>query len=284
MSIDTGLAPLTYQSNYPLANIDQSTQQFRDNFAIIKSSIESLQTATSTANSVLTITSSVAGNSAVRLAVSFPDNAFRLPTGTPTTPVAGMIRYNSGSGLPEFYNGTTWRTVGTGAGGSENYLPLTGGTVTGSVTVEADLTVTGTIQAAFFDGYVESPGADLAERYATDSVYDEGTVVVFSGSAEITRCTTANDTRVAGVISSSPALGLNEEAGTDISHPYVGLVGRVPCKVVGVIAKGDLLTTSTTPGHAQRAATPVLGAIVGKALEAHNSSGTGVIEISIQRC
>ncbi len=283
MSIDTGQNS-TYQPNYPVAGIDQSTEQFRTNFGIIKTAVERLQTATNTSGSVLSLTTAVQGDSTIKVTLSYPNNSLRLPLGNPTSPAAaGMIRYNTDTDLPEFYDGSVWTPVGTGSGGSGDYLPLTGGTVTGNVTVIGDVTVTGTVQAAFFDGYVESGGADLAERYATDAVYAAGTVVVFGGSAEITQCTTANDTRVAGVISTDPALGLNEEAGSDTSHPYVALIGRVPCKVVGVINQGDLLTTSTTPGHAQRALTPTLGAIVGKALEPHASLGTGTIEISVQR-
>jgi hypothetical protein len=41
-----------------------------------------------------------------------------LPTGSaanrPDYPVFGMIRYNTDSGLCEFYNGTIWQSFGTG--------------------------------------------------------------------------------------------------------------------------------------------------------------------------
>ena len=47
--------------------------------------------------------------------------------------------------------------------------------------------------------------ADLAEIYETDSEYEVGTVVVFGGDQEVTQSTLSNDTRVAGVISESPA-------------------------------------------------------------------------------
>jgi len=62
----------------------------------------------------------------------------------------------------------------------------------------------------------------------------------------------------------------------------VALVGKVPCKVHGYIEKGDLLTTSAThSGHAKKAINPVLGSIIGKALESHNETGTGQIFVSI---
>ena len=47
----------------------------------------------------------------------------RIPTGSaatrPDNPVFGMIRYNTDSGLVEFYNGSIWQTMS--AGGSISY-------------------------------------------------------------------------------------------------------------------------------------------------------------------
>lgn len=47
----------------------------------------------------------------------------RIPTGSaatrPDNPVFGMIRYNTDSGLVEFYNGSVWQTMS--AGGSISY-------------------------------------------------------------------------------------------------------------------------------------------------------------------
>ncbi|HJS85703.1 MAG TPA: hypothetical protein VJ779_09595, partial [Acetobacteraceae bacterium] len=70
--------------------------------------------------------------------------------------------------------------------------------------------------------------------------------------------------------------------------PPVALCGRVPCKVdadIAPIAPGDLLTTSPTRGHAQKAADPsqAVGAIIGKALEARDSGrGEILVFVSIQ--
>ena len=122
--------------------------------------------------------------------------------------------------------------------------------------------------------------ADLAEVYTSDSQYDVGTVVVFGGDAEITQSTLANDTAVAGVISEDPAYLMN--SGSE-GQP-VALVGKVKCKVHGMISKGDLLTTSGEhPGHAKKAMSPVLGSIVGKAMEDSKTAGESVILISVGR-
>ena len=121
--------------------------------------------------------------------------------------------------------------------------------------------------------------ADLAERYEADAQYDAGTVVMFGGEKEITIANMEATTKVAGVISTAPAYMMNCEAGNDATHPYVALAGRVPCKVEGPIAKGDLLVASDVPGYA-KASTFVGGAVIGKALENHND-GYGVIEILV---
>jgi hypothetical protein len=57
----------------------------------------------------------------------------------------------------------------------------------------------------------------------------------------------------------------------------------VPCKVVGRVRKGDLLTTSATPGYAVKATTPTLGAIIGKALEDKDTTEAGVIQVAVGR-
>ena len=122
--------------------------------------------------------------------------------------------------------------------------------------------------------------ADLAEIYESDSTYDVGTVMIFGGDKEVTQSTISNDTRVAGVISEDPAYLMN----SDSDGQAVALVGKVKCKVHGMIKKGDLLTTcGTHPGHAQKAINPVLGSVIGKAMEDKTDPGESVILISVGR-
>jgi hypothetical protein len=122
--------------------------------------------------------------------------------------------------------------------------------------------------------------ADLAEVYAADAEYTPGTVVVFGGDHEVTAAQTVGDYRVAGVISTNPAHVMNSSLETEFPA-VVGLTGRVPTKVVGSVAKGDLMVTSEN-GHAQACATPAVGTVLGKALE--NFDGTsGIIEIAVGR-
>jgi len=122
--------------------------------------------------------------------------------------------------------------------------------------------------------------ADLAEIYETDNTYDVGTVMVFGGEKEVTQSTISNDTRVSGVISENPAYLMNNKS----EGQAIALVGKVKCKVHGTISKGDLLTTCEEhPGCARTTTSPVLGSIVGKAMEHKASDGESVILISVGR-
>ena len=65
----------------------------------------------------------------------------------------------------------------------------------------------------------------------------------------------------------------------------LAVVGIVPCKVTaenGAIRVGDLLVTSSTPGHAMKGTdrNKMLGAVVGKAL-APLDDGKGVIQVLV---
>ena len=118
--------------------------------------------------------------------------------------------------------------------------------------------------------------ADLAEIYESDAEYEVGTVVIFGGEKEITVSSMGADPRVAGVISENPAYLMNNDA----TGQAVALQGKVPCKVVGQISKGDMLVThSQHPGVARKATDPKMGTVIGKALEEYNSTEIGTINI-----
>jgi hypothetical protein len=124
--------------------------------------------------------------------------------------------------------------------------------------------------------------ADLAERYEADAVYEPGTVLVLGGNKEVTISQSLGDTAVAGVVSTAPAFKLNSSAGNDETHPYIALTGRIPCKVIGEIKKGDLLITSNTPGVAtsgKKQADP--NSVIGRAMQDYSSNEIGLIEIKV---
>jgi hypothetical protein len=123
--------------------------------------------------------------------------------------------------------------------------------------------------------------ADLAEKYTSDFDYQPGTVVIFGGTHEVTISTHSHDTRVAGVVTTAPAYLMNES----IDGVAIALTGRVPCRVLGPVNKGDRLVSSQHTGVAQRLSTNLYepGCIIGKSLEEINSNEIKTIEIAIGR-
>ena len=53
--------------------------------------------------------------------------------------------------------------------------------------------------------------ADLAEMYTSDGSYEPGNVLIFGGDKEVTISKFAQDTRVAGVVSTKPAYLMNAD-------------------------------------------------------------------------
>ena len=122
--------------------------------------------------------------------------------------------------------------------------------------------------------------ADLAEKYSSDSDYEPGTVVSFGDETEVTISKTLSDVRVAGVVTTKPAYLMNAEA----EGVAVALVGRVPCKVIGKIRRGDMLVSSDIRGVATYNGAPQMGTVIGKALGNYdNETEVGVIEVVVGR-
>ena len=118
--------------------------------------------------------------------------------------------------------------------------------------------------------------ADLAEKYVADDELEPGTVVCFGGDAEVTACDIEDHHAVAGVVSTDPAYLMNSES----EGVEVALCGRVPCKVVGPVSKGDLMSSSDVKGHARSNNSAPAGRIIGKAIGS-SEGGEAVIEILV---
>ena len=103
--------------------------------------------------------------------------------------------------------------------------------------------------------------------------------MLFGGEQEITVTETFADTRVAGVISENPAHLMN----AGIEGLPVALRGRVPVQVLGPVAKGDLLVTSTQAGFAQSIgqSNDYTNAVFAKSLVTDGRNGSKVIEAVI---
>ncbi len=173
--------------------------------------------------------------------------------------------------------------------------------VKGNAKVEGILDVMGLVEAhqdLHVQGVIKSKSTviqklDLAESYPSDAQLEPGDVVTLDEvGCGIKLSDRPNDVKVAGVISTEPGIVLTAEK-ADREFP-VALCGQVPCKAVnenGPIQRGDLLTTSSTPGHAMKARPIKIGdaeiyspgTIIGKALEALSSS-RGLINIMVKPC
>ncbi len=201
------------------------------------------------------------------------------------------VDYNSTTGAFTLASGTAGggltHSSGVLAVGAGNYITV----AADSVAVDATTTATaskvaardssGDLYANIFQGTASSARyADLAERYEADAILEPGTVVCFGGAKEITACDHENDHAVAGVVSTDPAYMMNSAAGNNDTHPYIALTGRVPVKVVGPVAKGDLLVASGVKGHAMVNNNAKAGTIIGKAIGS-SDSGEGVVEALI---
>ena len=131
-----------------------------------------------------------------------------------------------------------------------------------------------------FTNQINSSTADIAEKFTSDSTYTPGTVMILGGTKEVTQSRNYADPAVAGIVTTDPAFIMNSEVEGD--SVAIALAGRTPCKVIGPISKGELLTTSSTPGYATRLdpGTYTPGCVIAKAME-NCLSGEHVIMVMI---
>ena len=191
--------------------------------------------------------------------------ALRATTNSPTVAAVAVFNNNASSAAAALY------AKKAGTAGDAAFLD---GNVhiTGKCTVDIDVVCT---------------GADVAEQFSVIDDAEPGSVVVLVGDDQVRMSERPYDHMVAGVVSGAgdyrPAMVLNDRPG--LHRRALALTGKVWCKVdAGTtgIRLGDLLTTSSTPGHAMRAEEPAraFGAVIGKAL-AQLPSGQGLIPILV---
>jgi hypothetical protein len=246
------------------------------------------------------------GGAIISNTVTDTDITFKVNDGGSTTTVMTIdgseSRVGIGTATPTSkleVNGTITATsiiataTGNVTGNLTGNVTSSGANTMGSLTMSGTLTSQGILPSAnttydigsssyaYNTVYAKATSAqyaDVAEVYEADAEYDVGTVVIFGGDKEITVSSMGNDTRVAGVISENPAYLMNDSA----TGLPVALLGKVKCKVVGVIKKGDMLSThSQHPGVGRSASDPSVGAVIGKALEEYDSTEIGTINIVV---
>jgi hypothetical protein len=184
----------------------------------------------------------------------------QLTAGTYITLNEGLLGYVPGSG----------DNVTIGLNASSSNSPST-------VVVRSDQGSFGgnIITGNLFSGVAnEAYFADLAEKYLPDAEYEPGTVVAVGGEKEVTASTYGD--RALGVISTNPAYMMNKDLEGGV---YVALKGRVPCKVIGAVRKGQRLVAAND-GYAV-AAVPHASDVFAIALETSSDTGVKVIEVAV---
>jgi hypothetical protein len=204
------------------------------------------------------------------------DNIYELATGTTGTPSndAGIIieRGDSANAFIGFDESEDKFKVGTtsSTGSATGNLTITTGTLIANVE--------GTATAAQY--------SDVAERFASDTAYTPGTVVALGGAQEITQVNEEASDEVFGVVSSidQAAFKMNGGAGTDETHPYIAMTGRVDVKVIGTVNKGDRLISASVPGYARAATKAECTAfnVIGRALTSKTEDGQGSVLAAVR--
>jgi hypothetical protein len=139
-------------------------------------------------------------------------------------------------------------------------------------------------------GNITSKGGDFAEAMIPEEDVKPGEVVCFAEAAgngneaknkdnneakdeagdeiRVKRCSSFGDRAVAGVVSANPTI-----IGGDMTEKKVavGIAGIVKTKVKGPIERFDMLTSSETPGYAEKASFGEMGTIIGKAMQSCES-------------
>jgi hypothetical protein len=250
-----------------------------------------LCTITATGNTVITNNALISGNLVLtgNLTVNgatttvsstnttIADNLIELNTGiSASTNDAGLIIERGSTGnnaaiiwdesADKFAMGTTTSTAADKSGG-----------ITVSVgTLLANLE--GTATAAQY--------SDVAERFASDEAMAPGTVVALGGAEEICKVNEEGSDDVFGVVSSldQAAFKMNGGAGTDETHPYIAMTGRVDVKVIGTVNKGDRLISASVPGYARAATKAECTAfnVIGRALTSKSESGQGSVLAAVR--
>jgi len=294
-NVATGTAPLTVISTTRVANLNVAYANVSDYGAVTAQTTGvyyvPFVNGSTTANRALN------ANSVLAFDVGTGQLSATLLTGTLTTASQGNITTvgtlgslsvtanvtTGGIKTDNYYyaNGVSISFAGSYSNSNvAAYLPTFTGTV-GATTLTAGANITaGTITGNWSlsaGSRLNATYADLAEYYEADTEYEAGTVLEFGGDKEVTLATDET-MKVAGVVSSNPAYVMNATC-QGIAVP-IALQGRVPCKVRGIIHKGDMMISGGN-GYARPTHSPIMGTVIGKALE--NFSGEGIIEIAIGR-
>lgn len=170
----------------------------------------------------------------------------------------------------------------TPASHTHSYLPLSGGTVTGTLKVNGAIEATGTITGSSV--YNSVWNADYAEAFDFIGEKPEiGEIVEIAPDRKIQK-SSENSRKIIGVVSNTYCIlaGCDEEKVKNGTKIAVGLLGQLPIKVVGKVEVGDfIMSNSNGVGKVADDNAP-RGSIVGRALESNNNSDIKMVYCLIQ--
>jgi len=136
--------------------------------------------------------------------------------------------------------------------------------------------------------YETRGGCDIVEGFDSENrTLEPGDVVVIDveNPGQVKKTNHAYDKKVLGIISGAngiqPGIKLSQEGVLEGEFP-IAMAGQVYVKVKGKVTPGDLLTTSTTAGHAQSVTDfeNSHGSVIGKALTG-NEEGQGLVLVFV---
>ena len=204
-----------------------------------------------------------------------------LPTFTGNVTAGNVITLSGGQHIGYHTGAIGANTANTGAFTTVSVSSATTAISNSGTSGVGNIGATGATFNTVFAKATTAQYADVAEKYTADCNLSPGDVVVFGGTSEITTTTISHDNRIAGVISTNPAYLMNSESN---GYP-VALLGRVPCRVLGPVDKGQSVVSSDISGVAQALDklkyTP--GCVIGKSLEVISTNEIHTIEIVVGR-
>ena len=211
---------------------------------------------------------------------------------TTTTIADPLIELNTGAGSNANDLGFVFERGSTGDNAvfmwdeSADTFTLGLTTATGASTGNLTLASVGTLVANLTGTATAAQYSDVAERFAANEVLAPGTVVALGGAQEICKVNEEASDEVFGVVSGEhqAAFKMNGGAGSDNTHPYVAMTGRVDVKVIGTVNKGDRLVSASVSGYAKAAQKSECTAfnVIGRALTSKTTTGTGSVLAAVR--
>ena len=297
-NVATGTAPLTVTSTTQVANLNAATAGLATYAttanAVAGANVSGAVAYATTANAVAganvsgQVSYAAAANSVAGANVSGAVAYATTANAVAGANVSGTVANANNSNYLGTYAAASANTVNTIALRDANgnisanfFIGNVAGTLTTTAITSGANTTAGTITGNWSltaGSRLNATYADLAEYYRADTIYEPGTVLEFGGPMEVTLATEGTS-RVAGVVSTNPAFAMNDTCPGNATA--VALLGRVPCKVIGTINKGDLMVSAGN-GYATASSAPTLGTVIGKALVDFDGD-SGVIEVVVGR-